>query len=123
MSYQPVIGSPAVPATERFAARTAGMTASEIRALFAVASRPEVVSLAGGMPNLAALPMDALAVEVAELVAQDGHVALQYGSAQGRPELREQICEVMALEGIRADPDDVVVTVGSQMALDLVSRL
>jgi len=112
-----------VPATERFAARTAGMTASEIRALFAVASRPEVVSLAGGMPNLAALPMDALAGEVADLVAREGHVALQYGSAQGRPELREQICEVMALEGIRADPDDVVVTIGSQMALDLVTRI
>jgi 2-aminoadipate transaminase len=112
-----------VPATERFAARTAGMTASEIRALFAVASRPEVVSLAGGMPNLAALPMDALAAEVADLVAREGHIALQYGSAQGRPELREQICEVMALEGIRADPDDVVVTVGSQMALDLVTRI
>ena len=89
---------------ERFAARTAGMTASEIRALFAVASRPEVVSLAGGMPNLAALPLDALAGEVAELVARDGQVALQYGSAQGVPALREQICEVMALEGIRADP-------------------
>ena len=72
-------------ATERFAARTAGMTASEIRALFAVASRPEVVSLAGGMPNLAALPMDALAAEVADLVAREGQVALQYGSAQGRP--------------------------------------
>ena len=112
-----------VPATERFAARTAGMTASEIRALFAVASRPEVVSLAGGMPNLAALPMDALAGEVADLVDREGHVALQYGSAQGRLELREQICEVMAMEGIRADPDDVVVTVGSQMALDLVTRI
>jgi 2-aminoadipate transaminase len=112
-----------LPATERFAARTAGMTASEIRALFAVASRPEVVSLAGGMPNLAALPMDALAAEVADLVGREGQVALQYGSAQGRPELREQICEVMALEGIRADPDDVVVTVGSQMALDLVTRI
>ncbi|QNG55469.1 PLP-dependent aminotransferase family protein [Pseudonocardia petroleophila] len=99
------------------------MTASEIRALFAVASRPEVVSLAGGMPNIAALPLDALAVEVADLVAREGQVALQYGSAQGRPELREQICEVMALEGIRADPDDVVVTVGSQMALDLVTRI
>ena len=69
----------------RFAARTAGMTASEIRALFAVASRPEVVSLAGGMPNLAALPLDTLAGEVAELVARDGQVALQYGSAQGVP--------------------------------------
>jgi DNA-binding transcriptional MocR family regulator len=107
----------------RFAARTAGMTASEIRALFAVASRPEVVSLAGGMPNLAALPLDTLAGEVAELVARDGQVALQYGSAQGVPALREQICDVMALEGIRADPNDVVVTVGSQMALDLVTRI
>ncbi|MBL8925839.1 MAG: PLP-dependent aminotransferase family protein [Pseudonocardia sp.] len=108
---------------ERFAARTAGMTASEIRALFAVASRPEVVSLAGGMPNLAALPLDTLAGDVAELVARDGQVALQYGSAQGVPALREQICEVMALEGIRADPNDVVVTVGSQMALDLITRI
>jgi DNA-binding transcriptional MocR family regulator len=99
------------------------MTASEIRALFAVASRPEVVSLAGGMPNLAALPLDSLAGEVADLVARDGQVALQYGSAQGVPALREQICEVMALEGISADPDDVVVTVGSQMALDLVTRI
>jgi 2-aminoadipate transaminase len=108
---------------ERFAARTAGMTASEIRALFAVASRPEVVSLAGGMPNLAALPLDTLAHEVAELVSRDGQVALQYGSAQGVPALREQICEVMALEGIHADPNDVVVTVGSQMALDLITRI
>lgn len=108
---------------ERFAARTAGMTASEIRALFAVASRPEVVSLAGGMPNLAALPLDTLAGDVAELVARDGQVALQYGSAQGVPALREQICEVMVLEGIRADPNDVVVTVGSQMALDLITRI
>ena len=110
-------------AQPRFAARTAGMTASEIRALFAVASRPEVVSLAGGMPNLAALPLDTLAVEVADLVARDGQVALQYGSAQGVPALHEQICEVMALEGIRADPNDVVVTVGSQMALDLITRI
>ena len=117
-------GTPVPPRpVERFAARTAGMTASEIRALFAVASRPEVVSLAGGMPNLAALPLETLAGEVAELVARDGQVALQYGSAQGVPALREQICEVMALEGIHADPNDVVVTVGSQMALDLITRI
>jgi DNA-binding transcriptional MocR family regulator len=75
------------------------------------------------MPNIAALPLEALAVEVADLVSRDGQVALQYGSAQGVPELREQICEVMACEGIRADPGDVVVTVGSQMALDLVTRI
>jgi 2-aminoadipate transaminase len=122
---EPVRPRPTAPMkpSERFAARTAGMTASEIRALFAVASRPEVVSLAGGMPNLAALPLTSLATEVADLVARDGLVALQYGSAQGIPALREQICEVMAAEGIRADPNDVVVTVGSQMALDLVTRI
>ncbi|MGW1518784.1 aminotransferase-like domain-containing protein [Streptomyces sp. NPDC002287] len=107
----------------RYAARTAGMTASEIRALFAVASRPEVVSLAGGMPNLAALPLEAVAAETGRLIAEDGQAALQYASAQGLPVLREQICEVMALEGIRAHADDVVVTVGSQMGLDLVARL
>lgn len=115
--------APRSAAVERFAARTAGMMASEIRALFAVASRPEVVSLAGGMPNIAALPMESLAAEVGDLVAREGQVALQYGSAQGIPALREQICAVMELEGIRADPDDVVVTVGSQMALDMVTRI
>lgn len=109
--------------TERFAARTAGMTASEIRALFAVASRPEVVSLAGGMPNLAALPLQSLSSEVADLVTQDGLTALQYGSAQGVPVLREQICDVMREEGVEGDPNDVVVTVGSQMALDLLTRI
>ncbi|MDN5919255.1 MAG: PLP-dependent aminotransferase family protein [Pseudonocardia sp.] len=112
-----------VAPTERFATRTAGMTASEIRALFAVASRPEVVSLAGGMPNLAALPLQSLSSEVADLITQDGLTALQYGSAQGVPVLREQICEVMREEGIEGDPNDVVVTVGSQMALDLITRI
>ncbi|ACU40880.1 PLP-dependent aminotransferase family protein [Actinosynnema pretiosum subsp. pretiosum] len=111
------------PHLRRYAARTAGMTASEIRALFAVASRPEVVSLAGGMPHLAALPMESLSAEVGQLLATDGLVALQYGSAQGIPVLREQICDVMALEGVSAHPDDVVVTVGSQMGLDMVTRL
>jgi DNA-binding transcriptional MocR family regulator len=107
----------------RYAARTAGMTASEIRALFAVASRPEVVSLAGGMPHLAALPLESLSSEIGAMIATEGLMALQYGSAQGVPELREQICDVMALEGINAHPDDVVVTVGSQMALDMVTRI
>jgi 2-aminoadipate transaminase len=111
------------PHLDRYAARTAGMTASEIRALFAVASRPEVVSLAGGMPNLAALPLESLSGQMAELIAEEGLVALQYGSAHGVPALREQICEIMALEGISAHPDDVVVTVGSQMGLDMVTRL
>ncbi|MFG1697514.1 PLP-dependent aminotransferase family protein [Nonomuraea sp. NPDC049309] len=108
---------------DRYAARAAGMVASEIRALFAVASRPEVVSLAGGMPYVTALPLDMVGELVADLVTRRGPVALQYGSGQGDPHLREQICEVMKLEGINAGPNDVVVTVGSQQALDLITRI
>lgn len=106
-----------------YAQWAAGMVASEVRALFAVASRPETVSLAGGMPNVSALPMDAVAALMADLVTERGPIALQYGSAQGDPSLRETICAVMAEEGIDAHPDDVVVTVGSQQALDLVARV
>ncbi len=108
---------------DRYAARTNGMTASEIRALFSVASRPEVVSLAGGMPNISGLPLDVVGGAISELVAERGAVAMQYGSGQGDPVLREQICDVMRLEGIEAHPDDVVVTVGSQQAVDLVTRI
>lgn len=100
------------------------MIASEVRALFAVASRPEIVSLAGGMPAVDALPLEAVAATVSELVLSRGAVALQYGSAQGDPGLRARICDVMAMEGITdAHPDNVVVTAGSQQALDLLTRV
>ena len=109
--------------TDRFAHRAAMMKPSEIRSLFAVASRPDIVSLAGGMPNLSAFPMEMMASVIQKLVLENGQEALQYGSGQGHPKLREQICDVMALEGIRAHPDDVIVTTGSQQALDLISRI
>jgi len=111
------------PWYSQYAERTAGLTVSEVRALFAVASRPEVVSLAGGMPFVSALPQELLANAVERTVRDHGAVALQYGSGQGSPRLREQILDVMALEGIRAGVDDVVVTTGSQHALELVSKL
>jgi 2-aminoadipate transaminase len=122
LAHQHLIGLPQ-NLEERFAARAAGMQASEIRSLFAVASRPEIVSLAGGMPNLSALPMEMMASVVHDLIITNGAEALQYGSGQGHPKLREQICDVMALEGIEANPDDVIVTTGSQQALDLISRI
>nr|WP_233616644.1 PLP-dependent aminotransferase family protein [Actinomadura harenae] len=109
--------------TDLYADRAAGMVPSEIRALFAVASRPEVVSLAGGMPYVSALPLDEFGGMVGDLIARNGAEALQYASAQGDPRLREQICDVMALEGIQACADDVIVTVGAQQALDLVTRI
>lgn len=111
------------PYVDHYAERARGMIASEIRALFAVAARPEIVSLAGGMPFIPALPLDAVGEMAGQLVTDRGAVALQYGSGQGDPGLREAICDVMALEGIRAHPDEVVVTVGSQQALDLITRI
>lgn len=111
------------PWLESYASRALAMRASEIRALFAVASRPEVVSLAGGMPNIAGLPLAEIAEIFKRLILERGTTALQYGSGQGDVGLREQIIEVMKLEQIHAHPDDVVVTTGSQHALDLVTRI
>jgi DNA-binding transcriptional MocR family regulator len=99
------------------------MAASEIRALFAVASRPEVVSLAGGMPFVQALNLDTMADTVQRVISERGAQALQYGSGQGDVRLREQILDVMEPVGVTAHPDDIVVTTGSQMALDLVTRV
>ena len=107
----------------QYADRTSGLAASEVRALFAVASRPEVVSLAGGMPYVSALPQELVTAAMERVMRDNGAVALQYGSGQGMPALRQHILEVMALEGIRAGVDDIVVTTGSQHALELVTKL
>jgi len=111
------------PFLDRYAHGTRAMTASEIRALFAVASRPEVVSLAGGMPFTAALPFDVIGEVTTEVLAQEGPAALQYGGGQGDPRLREVLVELMGYEGIHASGGDVVITVGSQQALDLLARM
>lgn len=119
----PSTGSRLDPWIDHYAQRAASMTASEIRALFAVASRPEVVSLAGGMPYVSALPLDSVAEMAATMIRDRGATALQYGSGQGDERLREQIIDVMSHSDIQGHPDDVVVTTGSQMALDLVVRV
>lgn len=106
-----------------YADRALGMKQSEVRQLFAVANRPEVVSLAGGMPFIEGLPMDFLADMSARLIRQRGTKIFQYGSGQGEEELREMITEVMRPDGLRGHPDDIVVTTGSQQALDLISEI
>jgi 2-aminoadipate transaminase len=111
------------PFRDRYARGTRAMTASEIRALFAVASRPEVVSLAGGMPFTAALPFDVVGDVLAEVLAEEGASALQYAGGQGDPRLREVLTELMGHEGVRGSGGDVVVTEGSQQALDLLARM
>ncbi|MGC5614677.1 PLP-dependent aminotransferase family protein [Georgenia sp. Z1491] len=111
------------PWLKNYAGRAHHLRASEVRSLFAVANRPEVVSLAGGMPNIADLPLGRLGDMIGSMVAEAGTRALQYGGGQGEEELREQIVEVMRYSAMHAHPDDVVVTTGSQQALDLVTGI
>ena len=111
------------PFADRYARRAAGMSASEVRALFAVASRPDVVSLAGGMPYVQALPTEHVLEVVESVLMERADVALQYGAGQGSPLLRERLAMLMAEEGTPADPEDLVVTTGAQQALDLVGKI
>jgi 2-aminoadipate transaminase len=108
---------------DRYARRTAGMSASEVRALFAVAARPEVVSLAGGMPYVQALPSDDVLDVVRQVLDEHGSMALQYGGGQGHVALRERLVDLMSEEGVAADPEDMVITTGAQQALDLVGKI
>jgi 2-aminoadipate transaminase len=106
-----------------YAHRTSGMSASEVRALFAVASRPEVVSLAGGMPYVQAIPEEDVLEVVRQVLDEHGTSSLQYGGGQGHPALRERLLALMAEEGVEADTEDVVVTTGAQQALDLTGKI
>ena len=111
------------PYADLYARRTNGMSASEVRALFSVAARRDVISLAGGMPFVQALPADRVLGIVAEVLADQASVALQYGGGQGSAALRDRLAMLMAEEGALADPDDMVVTTGAQQALDLVAKV
>lgn len=111
------------PWLHHYAQRAAGLSASEVRALFAVASRPEVVSLAGGMPFVSALPESFVMGALERTMRDHGPTAMQYGSGQGTERIRSHIVEIMGLEGIDASIDNVVVTTGSQQAVDLVAKL
>jgi 2-aminoadipate transaminase len=106
-----------------YARRAAGMSASEVRALFAVAARPDVVSLAGGMPFVQALPQADVLEVVTQAVAEHGPMALQYGGGQGHAALRDRLVPLMAAEGVEADPEDMVITTGAQQALDLLAKI
>ena len=115
--------------TTHFAHRTSEMKESDVRALFAVVNRvnddgtPQVISLAGGMPYVQALSTDVISEVQARLLREKGGVALQYGSGQGNDALRQQITEIMQAEGIQADPENIIVTTGSQSGLDLLSKM
>lgn len=107
-----------------FSERAANIKQSAVRDVFDISMRPGLVSLAGGSPYLQSLPLERLARTAATIIAEDGLTALQYGGGQGMEELREQICEVMAAEGILdALPQNVVITAGSQSAQDVATKV
>ncbi|HEY9355458.1 MAG TPA: PLP-dependent aminotransferase family protein [Arthrobacter sp.] len=107
-----------------FSERAANIRQSAVRDVFDISMRPGLVSLAGGSPYLQSLPLERLARTAAGIIADDGLTALQYGGGQGMEELREQICEVMAAEGILdALPQNVVITAGSQSAQDVATKV
>ncbi|OFI37499.1 aminotransferase [Arthrobacter sp. SW1] len=105
------------------AARAAGFQPSPVRAVFDVSMQPGMISLAGGNPFLPALPLEGIAQLARSVVLERGLEALQYGSGAGTEELQALICQVMKLEGISASPENIQVTAGSQMALELVTKL
>ena len=106
-----------------YAKRAENLAVSEVRALFSVVSRPEVVSLAGGMPDVSAMDNDAIRSAFDSLMSSRPQYALQYGGGQGDLRLREQICQIMELDGVHGSVEDLMITTGSQHALELLSDL
>lgn len=108
----------------RFASRMSELTASEIREILKVTARPEVISFAGGLPAPELFPGDDLAEEAERLLKQEGAKALQYSTTEGYAPLRAWISERMnGSWGTKVEPDEVLITSGSQQGLDLTAKL
>lgn len=106
-----------------FSARTRVMKSSAMRDLMAVIAREDVISLAGGAPDLSVFPSEMLAKVTAEIAAEATQRALQYGPTEGLEDVKDAIVEVMAAEGtVGIDPQDILVTTGGQQVIDLFCR-
>jgi 2-aminoadipate transaminase len=106
-----------------FSARTRTTKSSAMRDLMAIIAREEVISLAGGAPDLSAFPGEMLAKVTAEIAAEAAQRALQYGPTEGLDDVKDAIVEVMAAEGTTGiDPQDILVTTGGQQVIDLFCR-
>jgi DNA-binding transcriptional MocR family regulator len=108
-----------------YARRAEGMKATEIRELLKVLERPDIISFAGGIPDPALFPAKAVTSAYAEALAceQNAAAALQYSVSEGFGPLREWIAEYMASRGVPASPENIVITAGSQQALDFLGKL
>jgi len=105
-----------------FASRTKVMKSSAMRDLMAVTARPEIISLAGGLPDTSTFPPDTFAAVAQRIASESCAKALQYGPTEGLEETKECIAEVMGAEGMRVDAEDVLVTTGGQQVIDLVTK-
>src|ERR671936_1113556 len=105
-----------------FASRTSVMKSSAMRDLMAITERPEVISLAGGLPDTSTFPAESLAALLSKLAAADSARALQYAPTEGMAAVGEAIATVMAAEGMHVDPQEVLVTTGGQQVIDLVCK-
>lgn len=119
----PAAGINAQATSQYLAQRTLAARPSEVRKVFRAAQRPGMISFANGAPYLGALPFERIALDAQRILLEGGERSLQYGSSDGIPELRAHISELMKLEGISAGPDQVIVTSGSQQALDVAARV
>jgi 2-aminoadipate transaminase len=105
-----------------FASRTRVMKSSAMRDMMAVTERPEVISLAGGLPDTSTFPPETFAAITTRIARESSARALQYGPTDGLAGMKDCIREVMAAEGMRTDAEDIVVTTGGQQVIDLVTK-
>ncbi|MDR1185067.1 MAG: PLP-dependent aminotransferase family protein [Coriobacteriales bacterium] len=105
-----------------YAGRVITMRTSAVRDLFAAASRSDIISLSGGMPDIRCMPLEDVGRVVANAVQQEGIAGLQYGDTAGRTQTREVICNLMCDINITISPEDLIVTTGAQQALDLLGK-
>ncbi len=107
-----------------YAKRASRMRASEIRELLKLLDRPEVISFAGGIPDPALFPVESFRQAYSEILGgPDAAKALQYGISEGSLRLRRWIAGHMKDLGVECRPENILVTSGSQQALDYIGKL
>ena len=111
----------AIPWAEQFAKRTSAIKSSTIRELLKVTQRPEIISFAGGLPAPELFPTQRFQEICTRVLTENSSAALQYGATEGYTPLRQMIAD--KLSGMGATLDNVMITAGSQQALDLVGKL
>ena len=106
----------------QFADRLNNVETSAIRELFKLLGKPGIISFAGGFPDAAMFDVDGIGQAVNQALREESGTALQYGATEGYQPLREQLGAFMAAKGAAVAPDGLIVTTGSQQALDLVGK-